>query len=635
MSGAKSILEIDLKDDKWQAFQEQFGKYSEALRAMPGAWSTIGSSIHTAEDSLEEMARLARISATFMMQMAEGQERMFQALSASQPPAERLERTTKSVSRNILDATASLVRWSGLIGGAGALLGGLLGGGTLWGLERLGSGAGAMRRGALGLGVSPGEQQAFGINYGRFVDPGHTLESVADAQTDLTKRWAFGAMGVNPEGQDAAGLASQLVRRAKALFDKNPTQQGADAYGLTQFFSMDELRRLHGSSQEEVDEAGRNYGRDRSGLAVDPRVLRGWQDFTQQMQRAGQTIENTFITGLVPLERPLADLSRSFTDVVSAFLKAPEIKELIGDATAGLENFAHYLGSPQFKEDVDSFEAGFKRMVGWLHGVNTPWNDSKNAPIDPKGEDAHPTKLGRFLYHNFDRLRGADEWLTKTKNWLNVTGAHALETWDAAKAGLPDGFAQKIFKQEAGLNPDGSARISGAGAIGAGQLMPGTARVLGVNPYDASQNISGSVHYMSLLLKHYGNDQAKAAAAYNWGIGNVDKDIAAHGDQWAKFLPAETTKYIAAFGDTLATPKPIDPKAAAIAFLKAHPMDETAGSHGMSKKDWDKMSFDGKTSAWDWANKTLKRVNAGPVKVEIHNNTGGSAVVSASQAAAG
>jgi soluble lytic murein transglycosylase-like protein len=66
--------------------------------------------------------------------------------------------------------------------------------------------------------------------------------------------------------------------------------------------------------------------------------------------------------------------------------------------------------------------------------------------------------------------------------------------------------------------------VSSVGAIGIMQLMPATAESLGVDPYDAAQNIMGGAKFLSALYKKYG-DWNKAFAAYNWGPGNVDKNI--------------------------------------------------------------------------------------------------------------
>lgn len=61
------------------------------------------------------------------------------------------------------------------------------------------------------------------------------------------------------------------------------------------------------------------------------------------------------------------------------------------------------------------------------------------------------------------------------------------------------------------------AARSSAGAIGVMQLMPDTAAALGVNPYDAKENIDGGAHYLRQMLDTFGGDVKKAIAAYNAG----------------------------------------------------------------------------------------------------------------------
>lgn len=90
----------------------------------------------------------------------------------------------------------------------------------------------------------------------------------------------------------------------------------------------------------------------------------------------------------------------------------------------------------------------------------------------------------------------------------------------AQKYGIPANVLTELVRAESGFNPNAK---SPAGAMGLGQLMPGTARSLGVtNPYDPEQNLEGTAKYLSQQLKKFGSVPL-ALAAYNSGPGNVQK----------------------------------------------------------------------------------------------------------------
>jgi soluble lytic murein transglycosylase-like protein len=91
-------------------------------------------------------------------------------------------------------------------------------------------------------------------------------------------------------------------------------------------------------------------------------------------------------------------------------------------------------------------------------------------------------------------------------------------TQAAAAANLSPTLLAALVWQESRWNP---GAISPKGAIGLAQLMPATARDLGVNPADPVSNLNGGARYLRQLLDQFDGDVERALAAYNAGPGRV------------------------------------------------------------------------------------------------------------------
>jgi soluble lytic murein transglycosylase-like protein len=118
-----------------------------------------------------------------------------------------------------------------------------------------------------------------------------------------------------------------------------------------------------------------------------------------------------------------------------------------------------------------------------------------------------------------------------------VPGRYAAKIAElAARFDLSPTLLEAVVWQESRWRENA---VSPVGARGLAQLMPGTARYLGVNPDDPFQNLEGGARYLREQLDRFGGDLEKALAAYNAGPGRVER---------AGGIPniRETKQYVAA-----------------------------------------------------------------------------------------
>jgi hypothetical protein len=553
---------------------------------MPATWGSIGKAMNSA---MRPFVKIAAATSVMNARLKAAPTFMGKLRVIAQSVVGVVDKIAKgafSIAKNIGKATLSLLKWAGLT----SIFTGLMGGVGLFGLDRLAGAAANSRRQSQGLGVDPGDLKSAQVNFSKFADVDSTLENIANARADLSKRWIFSALGVNPEAGSNVDVMSASLKAAKHSFERGGlTQQNAEAHGLTQLYSMDDLRRLHQMTDQEIDDAVRKQNADREALRVNDETLRGWQDLRIQLDKAGSQIEAILIKKLSGLSGPLATLSGAVADAIGTLAGDKDLPGYIQTFGDKIKQFAKYLASDEFKSDMDNFIDRVKK-VGSALGDLFGWIYDKLKFLGIVKSDATPSAPGEApkKQSDWDKLTPTTldkvAWNVQQVNKKMLGGEPPYYKEIERKNGLPPGSLGRIQSTEFS-GKDLSKAVSPVGAKGPFQFMGGTAKQYGLtDPFSLQDSANAAGRMLGDLMRKYHGNFEKAAAAYNWGAGNIDKDLAANGDQWKAHLPRETRDYI-----TKTAPSPTNL--------------ESGRSSGTQQR--------GSTS----------------VHVEVRNNTGGSAIV--------
>lgn len=337
----KSVIEIDVLDEKFKAFADSFAKYQEALKKMPGDWQKVNSAANSGS------AQVAKN----IGQAAKNQKDLNKAVGDSSFGFRNAARLTGDIAKNLASSAVSVAKWLSL---------GAIGGG--FGLGGIAASASDVRRQAQGLGITTGQLRAANVNLGKYIDPQATLANIAELQADLSRRQILTRLG-GKEGQNPADMLSTVMKNAVTQFKAGgQTQQYAEAMGLTQVFSMEELRRLSSLTEQELNQTIQQFKKDRELLAIDDATSRAWQEFWVQLKRSGNVLETSFIKNLTVLTPQLTQLSESVAKAIDGFLGSEEVKQKLSD-------LAKYLGSQEFKDAARDFMEGLKDLaqaIAWV-----------------------------------------------------------------------------------------------------------------------------------------------------------------------------------------------------------------------------------------------------------------------------
>lgn len=381
---------------------------------------------------------------------------------------------------------------------------------------------------------------------GEVLAGGTVLGGVAAAAI-LTKRWADQGMRLGNMSANIGITRGELIRyqRVGALRGVS----GDAVAGSLQTLNQDLFQARIGNDPAAMQafaalgiHAGIHTGHLESATKLLPQIADKIRGMTPQGQMA--TVQ---ALGLSPDILPLLRMGSAWIKTHMAQLKA---QGLTTDAYAGstklykdfwkLDNAAIRLENRLAKNFAPAVSNATTALIGFMGWV-AKFDPNSLAPglaKDLNGANSWSQEAGRWVHNKF------------VAGWNDLAGIHATKA-----AELPPGIGAQVRAQAKlrGLDPawmtalarqeGGTGKVSSAGAIGTMQLMPGTAAMEGVDPYNQKQNVIGGTGYFQQLLERFHGNYAVATAAYNAGPGNAGVRWFAETGSMSR-LPAQTRQYV-------------------------------------------------------------------------------------------
>lgn len=396
-----------------------------------------------------------------------------------------------------------------------------------------------------------------------------TLAMLSQAQTELALTGNtsllpfFAALGINMS--DANGKARSTM---SLLLDVSSKLQGMErprAFNILRMMNVDEGTAnavLQGPQalQKLINDIQKTTAVTDDQAKKAEAVSKEWTKVKQQFQAVGRELTISLSPAMIDLAKSFTDLARQAGPPLASTLQSlvklnQETDGAVVKAGLALVAFRALGGA--------ALLSGLFKVAQAMTAIGTAAAGAAGGGVAALGSRLAPLLraaggLGLLAYSE-GLNSGEDERMAKMRQdyaqgqvgttYGKVTAPISSPTHFfnelEKKHGLPSGMLDRMWQVESGR---GRNMVSPKGATGHFQFMPGTASDMGLSradTFDLQKSATAAAQYMGMLIKRYGSVE-KALAAYNFGMGNIDR---------GRPQPLETRNYVAQIAPYVGSPR--------------------------------------------------------------------------------
>lgn len=371
----KSVVDIDLNDEKFKRFTEQYSRYQEALKSQPGEWKDAEKAAGGTDEIIVKILAAFMAMGSFHESLREEDEKDNKVLKQKLSLWQKIQKESLNTMHHVEDTAKWFLKWGSI--GFGLSLAGL------FGLRSIAEDVSEQRNQALGLDTGIGSPAAFARHQGRyFSNPEQVLEGAFTARSNISSPayQAIASLGINPH-QSTVAVANQLLLKIQDMAKAMPQQQVGNLLleypGLSQFgIGLQDLERLRGISTGELKGQIAAYGPDVRQAGLTGRQGLAYANFLSSINTTFAGLKKAVESDLVPLLGPIERLIQHLGKDLSMLLRGKAAADAINSFASAIDHFSNYVVSGTFTKDVASFEDGmetFLNVVGFsAHAVAHP-----------------------------------------------------------------------------------------------------------------------------------------------------------------------------------------------------------------------------------------------------------------------